>query len=69
MDVNELRTIITIVSLLLFLIIVYWAYSSRQKSRFEEAANLPFADDDMQQRTIDSAQQSSDLSNRKSGEQ
>lgn len=52
MDVNNLRVIITTLSFLIFLGIIFWAYSSRQKSRFDEAANLPFADDDMQQRTI-----------------
>lgn len=52
MDVNDLRTIITTISFIIFLGIVYWAYSGRQKSRFDEAANLPFADDDMQERTI-----------------
>ena len=69
MDVNELRTIITAVSFVLFLGIVYWAFNGRQKSRFEEAANLPFADDDMQQRTLESALKDSDPSNIKSGEQ
>jgi cytochrome c oxidase cbb3-type subunit 4 len=53
MDVNELRAIITTVSFLLFLVIVFWAYSSRQKGRFDEAANLPFSDDEMQQRTLE----------------
>lgn len=52
MDVNDLRTIITTTSFIIFLGIVYWAYSGRQKSRFDEAANLPFADDEMQERTI-----------------
>jgi cytochrome c oxidase cbb3-type subunit 4 len=52
MDVNDLRTIITTASFFIFLGIVYWAYSGRQKSRFDEAANLPFADDDMQERTV-----------------
>jgi len=68
MDVNELRTIITSVSFLLFLIIVYWAFSGRQKNRFEEAANLPFDDDEIHQRTLESARQDSDPSNHKSGE-
>lgn len=52
MDVNELRTIITVACFIAFIGIVYWAYSGRQKSRFDEAANLPFADDDMQERTL-----------------
>lgn len=52
MDVNDLRAGITIVSFVIFVGIVYWAFNGRQKSRFDEAANLPFADDDMQERTI-----------------
>jgi len=44
MDLNDLRTLITALSFVLFIGIVFWAYSSRQRSRFDEAANLPFAD-------------------------
>jgi len=44
MDLNDLRTLITAISFVVFVGIVFWAYSSRQRSRFEEAANLPFAD-------------------------
>jgi cytochrome c oxidase cbb3-type subunit 4 len=44
MDVNDLRTIITSLSFFVFIGIVTWAYSGRQKKHFEEAANLPFAD-------------------------
>ncbi|WP_114418082.1 cbb3-type cytochrome oxidase subunit 3 [Marinospirillum perlucidum] len=46
MDINVFRGLMTIVLLLAFLGIVYWAYSSKQKKPFDEAANLPFADDD-----------------------
>lgn len=53
MDANDLRVIITVVLFLSFLGIVFWAYSSRQKERFDEAANLPFADDEMQQKTVE----------------
>lgn len=52
MDVIDLRVIVTVLLFLSFLGIVFWAYSSRQKDRFDEAANLPFADEDMQQRTV-----------------
>ncbi|MFK8084000.1 MAG: cbb3-type cytochrome oxidase subunit 3 [Granulosicoccus sp.] len=52
MDANDLRVIITVVLFVAFLGIVFWAYSSRQKERFDEAANLPFADDEMQRRTV-----------------
>ncbi|MCB1744939.1 MAG: cbb3-type cytochrome c oxidase subunit 3 [Gammaproteobacteria bacterium] len=45
MDVNELRTVLLVLCFLVFVGIVYWAYSPKSKRRFEEAANLPFADD------------------------
>jgi cytochrome c oxidase cbb3-type subunit 4 len=46
MDINEMRSIVTVVSLLTFLGIVWWAYGVKaNKQRFEEAANLPFADE------------------------
>ncbi len=44
MDLNDLRTLITTLSFIVFAGIVYWAYSSRQRSSFDEAANLPFVD-------------------------
>ncbi|MFO1198615.1 MAG: cbb3-type cytochrome c oxidase subunit 3 [Burkholderiaceae bacterium] len=46
MDINDLRSLITVLSLISFIGIVVWAYGSGRKRRFEEAANLPFADDD-----------------------
>lgn len=56
MDTNDLRVVITVVLFISFLGIVFWSYSSRQKERFDEAANLPFADDEMQQRTVEEAE-------------
>ena len=35
----------TIILFIIFVVIVAWAYSSRQKKRFEEAARLPLDDD------------------------
>lgn len=45
MDINDLRSIVTVISLLTFLGIVAWAWSRRNKERFEEAARLPFQDE------------------------
>jgi cytochrome c oxidase cbb3-type subunit IV len=46
MDINDLRSIMTVVSLLTFLGIVWWAYGMKgNQKRFEEAANLPFSDE------------------------
>ncbi len=47
MDINDLRSLVTVVSLVTFLGIVWWAYGLKaNKKRFEEAANLPFADEE-----------------------
>jgi cytochrome c oxidase cbb3-type subunit 4 len=46
MDINLLRGIITALSFVTFIGIVVWAYSKNRRQQFEEAANLPFADDD-----------------------
>jgi cytochrome c oxidase cbb3-type subunit IV len=43
-SLSDLRTIVTSLSFVVFIAIVWWAYGARQKQRFEEAANLPFAD-------------------------
>lgn len=46
MDINDLRGISTAFLLCAFIGLVIWAYSGKQKKEFDEAANLPFADDD-----------------------
>ncbi|HOP90860.1 MAG TPA: CcoQ/FixQ family Cbb3-type cytochrome c oxidase assembly chaperone [Ottowia sp.] len=46
MDINMLRSIVTVVALVVFVGIVVWAWSARNRTRFEEAARLPFENDD-----------------------
>ena len=46
MDINVLRGVVAVASLVLFLGIVWWAWSKHQKTRFDEAANLPFVEKD-----------------------
>ena len=46
MDINTLRGLSTLFLLLAFIGLIFWAYSSKRKKGFDEAANLPFADDD-----------------------
>ena len=46
MDVNTFRSVLTAVALLVFLGIVFWAYSSRSKKPFEHAALSVLNDDD-----------------------
>lgn len=46
--VNDLRSIVTVLSFLVFLGIVWWAFSSHRNKAYEEAARLPLDDDDSQ---------------------
>jgi cytochrome c oxidase cbb3-type subunit 4 len=46
MDINTVRTTVTVVSFVVFIGIVMWAWSGRNKARFEEAARTPFNEDD-----------------------
>lgn len=41
-DVNDLRSIVTVVSLAVFLGICLWAYRRSNRDRFDEAARVPF---------------------------
>lgn len=47
MDINDARSILTVLSFACFVGIALWAYSGRNKARFDEAANLPFEDDEL----------------------
>jgi cytochrome c oxidase cbb3-type subunit 4 len=46
MDLTTLRSAVTLLSFLVFAGIVYWTWRAQNKVRFDEAANLPFLDDD-----------------------
>jgi len=43
--INLLRTIGTVVSLIMFLKIIVWAWSARNRESFDEAAQLPFEEE------------------------
>lgn len=45
MDINDMRSVVTVVSFLTFICIVVWAWSKRNQSAFDEAAQLPFKED------------------------
>ena len=45
MDLNDLRSAVTVVSMLTFVGIALWAWSRRNQARFDEAAQLPFVDE------------------------
>ena len=43
---NDLRSAITVLAFVVFIGIVFWAYSRRRKAAFDEAAQLPFTEDE-----------------------
>lgn len=45
MDINDLRSIVTVLVVFAFAGIVWWAYSDHRKQAFDEAARLPLDDD------------------------
>ncbi|MCX9157043.1 cbb3-type cytochrome c oxidase subunit 3 [Niveibacterium sp. 24ML] len=46
MDAITIHSLSTLVSFILFIGICWWAFSGHSKHRFEEAAQLPFDDED-----------------------
>ena len=46
MDANLIQVVWTLVVLVLFVGIVIWAWSGKRKQAFDEAANIPFNEDD-----------------------
>jgi len=53
LDINDFRAWHTVILLAIFIGIVIWAYSRRRKKSFDEAANLPFADDERHKATVE----------------
>ena len=45
MDLNDLRSAVMLLLFVAFVGVVAWAWSRRNEKRFDEAANLPFAED------------------------
>jgi cytochrome c oxidase cbb3-type subunit 4 len=52
MDINDLRGLSTAFLMMSFIGLCFWAYSKKRKRAFDEAANLPFADEELNQRTV-----------------
>ena len=45
MDINDLRSLFTVLAFIAFVGIVWWAYSDRRKQTYDEAAMMPLDDD------------------------
>lgn len=50
-DINFVRGVITLLLFISFLGLCVWAYSRKRETAFNEAANLPFADEDVSARS------------------
>jgi cytochrome c oxidase cbb3-type subunit 4 len=46
MDINDLRSAVTVLGLLLFVALVARVYAGRRRQAYDEAARLPFAADE-----------------------
>ena len=51
MDINDLRVFFTLATMACFIGIAFWAYSRRNRDRFDEAAMLPFSHEDQPETT------------------
>ena len=51
MDINTWRGIFTALALIAFVGVWIWAWGKKRKRGFDEAANLPFADDEIDQKS------------------
>lgn len=45
MEINTLRIVVTVLSFIAFVGIIYWAWKNRNSSNFKEAESLPFRED------------------------
>lgn len=45
MDINDLRSLFTVLTFMAFVAIVVWAWSSRRREEFDEASHMALDDD------------------------
>lgn len=58
MDIGTLRGLGTALVLIAFICMLVWAFSNKRKKGFDEAANLPFADEPESRKRDDQASRS-----------
>jgi cytochrome c oxidase cbb3-type subunit IV len=42
-DINDIRSAVTLIGFVLFLLLVRWVWAARRREAFDDAAQLPFA--------------------------
>jgi len=53
MDINDVRGLSTVFVMIAFVGIFWWAFAPSRRKKFDDAANLPFADEENHDRSLD----------------
>jgi cytochrome c oxidase cbb3-type subunit 4 len=53
MDINDIRGLSTVFVMIAFVGIFWWAFAPSRRKKFDDAANLPFADQENHDRSLD----------------
>jgi cytochrome c oxidase cbb3-type subunit 4 len=60
---TQIQVVWTVVVMIVFLAIVFWAWSGRRKESFDEAANIPLEDEDFIEEKASTAENNKENSN------
>jgi len=61
--ITQIQVVWTVVVMITFLGIVFWAFSGRRKESFDEAANIPLEEENFLQEDIKTAEVNKENSN------
>jgi cytochrome c oxidase cbb3-type subunit 4 len=61
--ITQIQVVWTVLVMIIFLAIVFWAWSGRRKESFNEAANIPLEEEDFLQEEIKTAEVKEENSN------
>ena len=57
MDINDIRSAVTVFGFVTFIAMVRWVWAARRRGAFDDAAQLPFQGDAVAQRPLDGIRQ------------
>jgi cytochrome c oxidase cbb3-type subunit 4 len=60
---TQIQVVWTVVVMIIFLAIVFWAFSGRRKESFDEAANIPLEEENFLQEDVKTAEVKEENSN------
>ncbi len=59
MDINDLRGLSTLFLMISFIGLCFWVYSKKRKQSYDAAAKLPFADEELNRRSLEQQKEES----------